>query len=273
MSWLLRLVGAQSRLSGGYCGGIREPSAGHRGITEGVVCDEGRRDLPATLRCCRSGRPQPCWGDSGGTLQDLAFVEAYLRLARVDLLFVAVPFGHRPIIEDEIGIDREPGRLQAPVTRISPSDAITSSALPAAFNGPAWRSSVAVMADWPEFGPPAHEIRQRAYPINTSASVVTTYPKPIPAAEQAPKAMAGGRPRLPLTSDVRHRPSTPPAMHPPRRFRICSLLAHDYRPRRHEKHSGSAPRPRERYLKLAGVLLQYGGRYRSTSIPCRFRRG
>src|SRR6202035_5544832 len=28
---------------------IREPPAGHRGITEGVVCDEGRRDPPATL--------------------------------------------------------------------------------------------------------------------------------------------------------------------------------------------------------------------------------
>jgi len=59
---------------------------------------------------------------------------------------------------------------------------------------------------------------------------VTTYPKPIPAVMEAPNAMAGGKPRLLLTRDVRHSPSTPPAMHPPKRLRIRCLLANKYRP-------------------------------------------
>jgi hypothetical protein len=108
-------------------------------------------------------------------------------------------------------------------------------------------------------GPTRSAVIQDAYPINTSASVVTTYPKAIPNAKQAPNAIAGGRPRLPLTRDVRHRPSTPPAMHPPSRLRIRCLLVHNYRPERPKKHSDFAPSPHERCPRLVRFCAQYSG--------------
>ena len=46
----------------------------------------------------------------------VAFIETHFGFAAIDLFFVAVSFGHRPIIQREIGIDGEARRLQAPVT-------------------------------------------------------------------------------------------------------------------------------------------------------------
>ena len=49
----------------------------------------------------------------GIELQPIALIKAHLRLAGVDLLFVAVPFLYGPVEQRKIGVDGKPRGFQA----------------------------------------------------------------------------------------------------------------------------------------------------------------